>query len=145
SSVFTAPTRRALPRKAAAGWVSPFQKPSSKRTAARLRLPVTRERGRRSSCGCRRERKAGPLTAADVWHCANLGPLMSSARSWTPTYRKKLKPNNNMLNRRAAIIISLGLFLSLLPLPCTHAAVSDAKNEIPFKKFVLTNGLTLIV
>ena len=48
-----------------------------------------------------------------------------------------------MLNYRAVFVSFLGLSLSLVPL--SRAAVSDVAIEIPFKKFVLTNGLTLIV
>jgi zinc protease len=46
-----------------------------------------------------------------------------------------------------AIAPLLGLCLLLLPPPSARAAdtSSDIKIEIPFKKFVLTNGLTLIV
>jgi zinc protease len=57
----------------------------------------------------------------------------------------QIEPDNDMLNNRAVIISLLGLSISLLPLPSSKAAVPDARIEIPFKKFVLTNGLTLIV
>lgn len=50
-----------------------------------------------------------------------------------------------MLNHRVIIYSLLGLFISLLPLPSAQAAVTDTAIEITFKKFVLTNGLTLIV
>jgi zinc protease len=45
------------------------------------------------------------------------------------------------------IIHTLGLCVLLLSLPTTKAAecVTDIKIDIPYKKFVLTNGLTLIV
>jgi zinc protease len=49
-----------------------------------------------------------------------------------------------MLNR--AIVISLLILSTSLVAPSvTKAGVADTKIEIPFKKFVLTNGLTLIV
>jgi zinc protease len=50
-----------------------------------------------------------------------------------------------MLNHRVVIISLLGLSLSLAPLSSSRAAASDVAIDIPFKKFVLTNGLTLIV
>ncbi len=50
-----------------------------------------------------------------------------------------------MPNNRAILRSLLGLLLSLLPLPCATAAATAPEIEIPFKKFVLTNGLTLIV
>ncbi|MEO8426619.1 MAG: pitrilysin family protein [Verrucomicrobiota bacterium] len=50
-----------------------------------------------------------------------------------------------MLSYRVLIISILGLSISLLPWPPAKAAVPEAKIDIPFKKFVLTNGLTLIV
>ncbi|MFO1512369.1 MAG: pitrilysin family protein [Verrucomicrobiota bacterium] len=50
-----------------------------------------------------------------------------------------------MLNHRVVLLSLLGLSLSLLPLPCATAAATAPEIEIPFKKFVLTNGLTLIV
>src|SRR5437899_2847025 len=51
-----------------------------------------------------------------------------------------------MRNRKPGLLIC-GLFLSLLSLPRIHGAesVPDVKIDIPYKKFVLKNGLTLIV
>ncbi len=57
----------------------------------------------------------------------------------------KIESNNAMLNHRVIIYSLLGLSISLLPLRSAQAAVTDTAIEIPFKKFVLTNGLTLIV
>src|SRR5690242_14067622 len=52
----------------------------------------------------------------------------------------------SMLNRNA-IVYTLGLCCPLLSQPITQAAntVTDVRIDIPYKKFVLTNGLTLIV
>ncbi len=46
-----------------------------------------------------------------------------------------------------AIVLLAGILFSLLRLPTAHAAesVQDVKIDIPYKKYVLTNGLTLIV
>src|SRR5438132_9622467 len=46
-----------------------------------------------------------------------------------------------------AIVLVAGVFLLLSRLGSTSAAesVQDVKIDIPFKKYVLTNGLTLIV
>src|SRR6266849_5015580 len=51
-----------------------------------------------------------------------------------------------MLNHKPGLLFC-GLFLSLLSLPRIHGAegVLDVKIDIPYKKFVLPNGLTLIV
>ena len=51
-----------------------------------------------------------------------------------------------MLNPKAAVLLA-GALLSLFLLPAPHAAdsIQDVKIDIPYQKFVLTNGLTLIV
>src|SRR6266700_1749794 len=51
-----------------------------------------------------------------------------------------------MLNQRPGLLFC-GLFFSLLSLPPVQGAESvlDVKIDIPYKKFVLQNGLTLIV
>src|SRR5438445_10468321 len=51
-----------------------------------------------------------------------------------------------MMNSKATILFA-AVFLSLLRLEPTNAAesIQDVKIDIPFKKYVLTNGLTLIV
>src|SRR5580765_6469955 len=48
-----------------------------------------------------------------------------------------------MLKLRAVFLPVLASLLSLIP--AANAAVADVAIDIPFKKFVLTNGLTLIV
>ena len=50
-----------------------------------------------------------------------------------------------MLNHRIVLSSLLTLSLPLLPLSSVAASAPDAAIDIPFKKFVLTNGLTLIV
>src|SRR6266850_2404910 len=51
-----------------------------------------------------------------------------------------------MLKPKALVLVA-GIILSLLPLASTRAgeSIQDVKINIPYKKFVLTNGLTLIV
>ena len=51
------------------------------------------------------------------------------------------------MRNRKNIIHALGLCVLLLSLPATKGAdtVTDTKIDIPYQKFVLTNGLTLIV
>jgi zinc protease len=46
-----------------------------------------------------------------------------------------------------AILLVAGAFLPLLWLSstCAAASIQDVKIDIPYKRFVLTNGLTLIV
>lgn len=53
---------------------------------------------------------------------------------------------NNFMNKKAISTI-LGLCVALLGLPSGRAAdaLADVKVEVPYKKFVLKNGLTLLV
>src|ERR1039457_6692841 len=66
-----------------------------------------------------------------------------AARNITETRMK----NNQLMKNHRIVIFFLGLCLSLLSLPSGKAAdaSTDLKIEIPCQKFVLTNGLTLIV
>src|SRR5207302_831645 len=96
------------------------------------------------------------LQAGDYrWNIAIGGTRQTGmlVREHDPRHTKPTKPGvyyqkakDSMMNPNAIVLIA-AVSLSLLRLEPTNAAesIQDVKIDIPFKKFVLTNGLTLIV